>query len=48
MVLLSLSMCLDKGVIIGSGWQSAPNISEEFRKIAIGSLPYETLPEVSS
>ena len=37
-----------KGVIIGSGWQSAPNISEEFRKIAIGSLPYETLPEVSS
>lgn len=35
------------GVIIGSGWQSAPNVSEEFRKIAIGSLSYEDLPEVS-
>ena len=34
------------GVIIGSGWDIAPNVSAEFRRIAIGSLSYEDLPKV--
>ena len=36
------------GVIIGKGWDTAPNISDEFRRIAVGSIPYQHLPKVHS
>lgn len=34
------------GVIIGKGWATAPNVTSEFRKISIGSIPYQDLPKV--
>ena len=35
-----------KGVIVGSGWDAAPNVSAEFLEMLRGSVPYSIVPSV--
>ena len=35
-----------RGAIIGGNWEKAPDLSDDWRRMVVGKLPYSEMPKV--